>query len=174
MEKLLKIGYGIFIAAIIALALLLIVSLFPVSGNYKVKIVMSGSMEPSIHTGSIVVIKPESSYISGEVITFGKDTKKIIPTTHRIVDIRAQDGKYVYRVKGDANPTPDVNEVLQSEVIGKVIFTVPYVGFLLDFAKKPAGFTLLIILPAAVIIFEELQTIWAEIKKKKDVHQNEK
>jgi signal peptidase len=165
MQKALKIGYGIFVTAIIAFALLLVVSMFPIAGNYKVKIVMSGSMEPAIKTGSIVVIKPESTYAVGDVITFGKDTKKDVPTSHRIIAMRTQEGKYVYQVKGDANKSADMKEVMQGEVIGKVLFTAPYVGYLLDFAKKPTGFVLLIVVPAAVIIFDEVQTIWVETKK---------
>jgi signal peptidase len=165
MQKTLKIGYGIFVAVIIAFALLLVFSMFPIAGNYKVKIVMSGSMEPAIKTGSIVVIKPESTYAVGDVITFGKDTKKDIPTSHRIIAMRTQEGQYVYQVKGDANKGVDMKEVIQEEVIGKVLFTAPYVGYLLDFAKKPIGFVLLIVVPAAVIVFDEVQTIWMEAKK---------
>lgn len=168
MQKTLKIGYGIFITAIIALALLLVASMFPIPGNYKIKIVMSGSMEPSIKTGSMVVIKPESAYATGDVITFGKDTKKDIPTTHRIVAMRIQEGKPVYKTKGDANEREDMSETPESAVIGKVLFHIPYAGYILDFAKKPVGFVLLIIVPATVIILDELQTIWAEIKKKKE------
>jgi signal peptidase len=167
MQKILKIGYWVFVTAIVAFALLLAASMVPIPGNYKFKIVMSGSMEPSIKTGSLVFIKPETSYAVGDVITFGKDTKKDVPTTHRIVEMRTEEGKFTYRTKGDANENEDMKEALESEVIGKVLFDVPYAGYVLDFAKKPAGFILLIILPAAAIILDELQKIWAEIKKKK-------
>jgi signal peptidase len=125
-------------------------------------------MEPAIHTGSIVVIKPEKSYAVGDVITFGKDTKKDVPTTHRIAEMRAEEGKYIYRTKGDANKTEDMSEVPENMVIGKVLFSVPVFGFVLDFAKKPMGFVLLIILPAIAIIFDEAGNIWKEIKKKKE------
>jgi signal peptidase len=125
-------------------------------------------MEPAIKTGSLVFIKPETGYAVGDVITFGKDTKKDIPTTHRIMEMRIQEGKSVYRTRGDANENEDMREVSASEVIGKVLFDIPYAGFVLDFAKKPAGFVLLIILPATVIIFDEVQTIWAEVRKKRN------
>jgi signal peptidase len=165
MQKLLKIGYWVVAAVIMAVAVLMIVTLFPITGNYKIKIVMSGSMEPAIHTGSIVVIKPESSYKIGDVITFGKDTKKDVPTTHRIMEMRAEEGKYVYRTKGDANKSDDVKEISESEVIGKVLVSVPFLGFVLDFAKKPLGFMLLVVVPAIAIIFDEAGNIWKEIKK---------
>ncbi len=164
-----RIIYGAFIAAVIAIALLLATSALPIPGNYKIKIVQSGSMEPGIPTGSIVVIRPNAAYVIGDVITFGKDTKKDIPTTHRIMELRTQEGNYFYTTKGDANNAPDAQEVAANSVIGKVLFHVPFVGFLLDFAKKPIGFVVLIVLPAAMIILDELRTIWIEVRKRKTV-----
>lgn len=163
-----SIGYYAFIVLVVSLAVLLAVSALPVPGNYKVKIVQSGSMEPSIKTGSIVVIRPEESYAVGDVVTFGRDTKTNVPTTHRIVEARTESGQYIFKTKGDANENADVTEVRQSEVIGKVLFDVPYLGYLLDFAKKPLGFVLLVILPATIIVFDELRTIWVEIQKKRN------
>jgi len=167
MQKILKIGYGIFVGAIILVAVLMVATLFPITGNYKIKIVLSGSMEPAIHTGSVIVIKPETRYKIGDVITFGKDTKKDVPTTHRIKEMRAEEGKYIYKTKGDANKSEDMNEVPENTVIGKVLFSIPFVGFVLDFAKKPAGFVLLVVVPALAIILDEVGNIWKEIKKKK-------
>jgi signal peptidase len=162
-----SIGYYAFMVLVVSLAVLLAVSAFPVPGNYKVKIVQSGSMEPSIKTGSIVVIRPETSYAVGDVVTFGRDTKVDVPTTHRIVEMRTESGQYVFKTKGDANKDADVAEVRQPEIIGKVLLDVPYLGFLLDFAKKPIGFALLVILPATMIVFDEVRTIWMEITKKR-------
>src|SRR5699024_5161336 len=74
------------------------VSLF----GYKVKTVLSGSMEPGIQTGSIIAIKePEPNYTfeKNDVITFITEEEKII--THRIDEVRKDDGSYV--TKGDAN-----------------------------------------------------------------------
>jgi signal peptidase len=162
-----SIGYYAFMVLVVSLAVLLAVSAFPVPGNYKVKIVQSGSMEPSIKTGSIVVIRPETSYAVGDVVTFGRDTKVDVPTTHRIIEMRTESGQYVFKTKGDANKDADVAEVRQPEIIGKVLLDVPYLGFLLDFAKKPIGFALLVILPATMIVFDEVRTIWMEITKKR-------
>ena len=77
------------------------------------------------------------------------------------------DGKPVYITKGDANNAPDTREVFQKDIIGKVLFDIPYVGYAVDFAKKPIGFSLIIIVPAAVIIADEIKKIFYEIKKKK-------
>lgn len=154
-------------AGIITIALLLLVSVFPIPGNIETKIVLSGSMEPAIKTGSIVVIKPEDNYEIGDIITFGKDTKKDIPTTHRIIKMRASSGEILYRTKGDANGDPDGRETNKKSVIGKVLFSIPYLGYILDFAKKPLGFMLLVGIPAGIIIIDEIKKIWMEVRRMK-------
>ena len=163
--KVLKIIYYIFIACIALIALLLVFSIFPITGNYKVLIVQSGSMAPAIKTGSVVIVKPVSDYKIGDVITFGQATKTKAPTSHRIYDIKVVDGQPVYITKGDANNAPDAKEISKSEIIGKSLFDVPYAGYAVDAAKKPLGFALIIVVPAAIIIFDEGKKIIGEIKK---------
>ena len=165
MDKAFKILYTTFYIGIIAIIVLLLVALFPVKGNYQIKIVKSGSMEPSIKTGSVVVIKPSKSYTVGDVVTFGRDTKTDIPTTHRIVSSRAQDGVIMFTTKGDANEDKDANEIRQSEVSGKVLFDVPYFGYIIDLARKPLGFAVLIIIPALIVVYDEGAKIVKEIRK---------
>ncbi len=171
MKKFSKIIYNIFFVCIVIIALLLIMSVLPITGNFKILSVLSGSMEPAIHTGSVVAIKPASDYQIGDIITFGKISKTQTPTTHRIFDIKLQEGQPVYITKGDANNSPDMKEVRSSEIVGKMLFTVPYLGYAVDFVKKPFGFMLIIVMPAVLIIYDELRKIWSEIgkmKKKKD------
>jgi len=170
MKKFSKIIYNIFIVCLAMIAILLVVSVLPITrlfggqaGNFKVLTVLSGSMEPKIHTGSIVAVKPATEYQVGDIITFGKISKTQTPTTHRIFEIKDNNGQKIYITKGDANNSPDMKEVLGSEVVGKVIFSVPYLGYAVDFAKKPFGFMLIIVIPAAAIIFDEVRKIKAEV-----------
>jgi len=174
LTKLFKIIYYIFLVFIATIAVSLIVSVFPITGNYKMMVVQSGSMAPAIKMGSIVVVKPAEDYKIGDVITFGPMSKTKAPTTHRIYDIKVVDGQPVYITKGDANNAPDQKEIQKREVIGKVLFSVPYVGFAVDFAKKPIGFALIIIIPAAIIIGDEIKKIIQEIKKKKSTNEENK
>ena len=156
------------ITVILALvALLVIVSLFPVTGNYKILIVQSGSMEPAIKTGSVVVVKPMDNYQTGDVITFAnKDGGK--STTHRIVETETENGETYFMTKGDANNAADNNKIAPDKIIGKVLFSVPYAGYLAVAAKQPLGFALLVIVPAGLIIIEEIGKIRKELKKKKE------
>lgn len=175
MIKVFKTIYYIFFGAIGFIAVLLIVSAFPITGNYKVLTVLSGSMAPEIKMGSVVVVKPARStgsgqaadYKIGEVITFGPFSKTKPPTTHRIHDIKVVGGQPVYITKGDANNAPDQREVTGKEIIGKVLFDVPFAGYAVDTAKKPFGFMLIIIVPAAIIIFDEIKKIVREIRTKR-------
>jgi len=164
--KIFKIIYYIVIAFIALVAVLLVVSIFPITGNFKIMIVQSGSMQPVIKMGSIVAIRPVDDYKIGDVITF-QIAKNKEPVTHRIYDIKVVGGEPKYITKGDANNAPDQREVSQREVIGKVLFDIPYLGYVVNFAQKPIGFSLIIIIPALVIIFDEARKIYNEIKKKK-------
>ena len=130
-------------------------------------IVQSGSMAPAIKMGSVVVAKPAENYQIGDVITFGPYTRTQAPTTHRIYDIKVTDGNPVYITKGDANNAPDQREITKRDIVGKVLFSIPYLGYAVDFAKRPLGFSLIIIVPAALIIIDEIKNIYGEIKKKK-------
>jgi len=165
--KIFKIIYSVFVAFIVVVALLLIVSVFPITGNYKMMIVQSGSMEPAIKMGSIVMVKPVDDYKINDVISFGEITRTKAPTTHRIYDMKVEGGEPIYITKGDVNNAPDTGEIKKEDIVGKVLFSVPFVGYAVDFAKKPMGFALIIIVPAAIIIFDEIKKIIQEIKKKK-------
>jgi signal peptidase len=156
--------YYLFITAIIVIALLLLATLVPIPGNFKVKVVKSGSMEPAIKTGGLVVIRPEESYGVGDIVTFGKDTKTQIPTTHRIVAISGEGSQRTFVTKGDANNAEDPTVTRLADIHGKVLFSIPYMGYVLDFAKRPLGFILLVGVPALVIIVEEIMKIIREIK----------
>ena len=165
-NKIFKIVYYIFIGFIILIAGLLIISILPITGDIKFLVVQSGSMEPAIRLGSIVMIKPESEYKIGDVITFGRATRLKAPITHRIYDVKMVEGKVFYITKGDANNAPDQKEISKKEVLGKVLLDVPYVGYAVDFAKKPLGFILIIIVPALLIIYDEARKIYEEMKAK--------
>lgn len=168
-----------FFGIIVAITLLLVISKIPLPGNYRVMAVLSGSMEPSIKTGSIVIVKPQEEYREGNVISFTPlnssdanstgftEPNSDIIVTHRIVEvISGIDGIY-YVTKGDVNDAPDWNQIPKENVIGKVLISIPYLGYLLNGIKQPIVFTLFIIVPSTIIIYEEVKKIKGEIKKKK-------
>jgi len=96
--------------------------------GYEAYTVISGSMEPEIPTGSLVFIKEaEASEIEKEdVIAFygGSSSSAII--THRVVENRVVMGEFI--TKGDANKANDMNPVDYDDFIGKVVWSVPFLG----------------------------------------------
>jgi signal peptidase len=164
MKKVFKILHVVLYSLIIGVGLLLLITLFPIEGNFQIKIVSSGSMEPAVKVGSIVIIKPVSQYKVGDVVTFGGKNEDEIPTTHRIISERISDGEVLYSTKGDANEDKDPSEIREKDVIGKVLFSVPFVGYFINFARKPLGIVLIILIPALFIVYDEVIKIVSEIK----------
>ena len=134
-------------------------------GDTRYEPVFSGSMEPAIPVGGIVVIKPvdPETLKIGDIICFQLSEPTSI--THRIINI-IDEG---FMTKGDANEDPDQWIVKKENVIGNAIFTVPFIGYLGYFVKTPIGFILLILLPASLIIIMEIRNIIKEIKKTKRI-----
>lgn len=163
---------------LLAVLLVLIIILFvgsklPLPWNYEIMSVMSGSMEPAIKMGSLVIVRPSEAYLINDIITFGQVSKHKIPTTHRIIEIEGPALNPFFTTKGDANEAPDPQRIRKSEIIGKVLFSLPYFGFAIDFVRKPLGFFLVIIVPALIIIGDELRKIWHEIGRKKELRKGE-
>jgi len=133
--------------------------------GYQVKTVLSGSMEPTIQTGSIISIKlgNSSSYKKGDIITFRIDEKLI---THRISDVKQANGQVSYTTKGDNNDGPDLWTVSSQDVVGKYTnYTIPYVGYAMNYANSKAGSALLLIVPGILLIVSALRSIIGAVKE---------
>ena len=128
-------------------------------GNYKILLVQSGSMFPTINTGDLVVVKSNSKYQKGDIITFLSKGK--INTTHRIIDI--QDNQIF--TKGDANQVNDQNFIELNQILGKVFYIIPNFGYLITFIKSIPGLIIFIIIPSTIIVYQELVQIKTNFKK---------
>lgn len=144
----------IFIAVIAVIFLYIITSNMPISMGLRSYLVQSGSMEPTIMTGDIVIVQPQSSYAPRDVVTFKDAEGRIV--THRIADIKNTDGQEVITTRGDANRTDDFDTITPSSIIGKVTFMIPKLGFFVAFGKSLPGLILMIIIPAALFIIDEI------------------
>ncbi len=81
------------------------------------------------------------------------------------MSVDSEDGEAVYTTKGDANENVDPRGIEEEMVVGKVLFSVPFIGYILDFAREPLGFALIIGLPALFIIVDESMKIYHEIRR---------
>lgn len=138
--------------------------------GWRVFVVQSGSMEPALRVGGLVLTKPESAYEAGEVVTFLSKPSATLrdpagTITHRIAAVSEQDGEVLYKTKGDANQGADNEPVAAAQVLGKVVFSLPYLGYVVGFTRTQTGFIILILVPAILIVFGELVNIWKEVEK---------
>ena len=94
--------------------------------------VISGSMEPTIPTGSIVVSKhAEAGEVGfGDVVTYQLKSGEPLTVTHRVVGVDVVEGKTRYRTQGDANNAEDPLPVRPEQIRGVVTYHIPYVGYL--------------------------------------------
>ncbi|MDL4838939.1 signal peptidase I SipW [Aquibacillus rhizosphaerae] len=135
--------------------------------GYQLKTVLSGSMEPGVKTGSIIAVKPGGDmtrFEKDDVITFIDEEEKLV--THRVVDVTNSGDHIMYQTKGDNNNTPDVNPVLADNVVAEYTgFTIPYAGYVVNFAQSKQGSALLLILPGVLLLLYAGFTIWRAISQ---------
>lgn len=147
-------------------------------GN-QLKTVLSGSMEPTFKTGSIIAVKPveDSSTIKKDnIITYVQEDGSFV--THRVLEV-IKNGEYtMFKTKGDNNEDADSQPVLAENV--KAIYTgvtIPYLGYFIDFAKSSKGTAMLLIIPGLLLLGYSALSIYQairEIDKNNKPHENEK
>lgn len=126
--------------------------------------VSSGSMEPAIPTGSVVFVDDvESSDVEeriakGDVITFVSGDNRLV--THRVVEKYTAETSVRFRTKGDNNDAVDPEPVYRQAVVGEVILSVPFVGYVIAFANTGHGFLLLVWGPVLALVFSELLSLY--------------
>jgi len=129
--------------------------------------VMSGSMEPAIDTGDVIVtsrIAPSEARV-GQVVSFRdpSGTKKLI--THRVRRIRNDGRSYRFSTKGDANNALERWSVPADGTIGRVWLKIPKVGYALAQTRTPLGRIILVVIPAALLAMLELRHIWRPTRR---------
>lgn len=164
----------ILVALVVILAVLLVgVRLF----GLQVFTVLSGSMEPTYHTGALIYVK-EVDYKEiepGQVITFMLDEKTI--ATHRVVEVvpdNEDPSVLRYKTKGDANDAEDGSLVHYKNVLGSPVFTIPYLGYLANFIQHPPGMYIAISAGAILLILVFLPDILFDDEEEKEKSKKEK
>lgn len=123
-------------------------------------------MEPEIKTGSVIAVKPvedSTDFKVNDIITFVDSRNQIV--THRIIDVIGSGENQQYVTKGDNNEHPDVEPVLRENVIAKYSgFTIPYLGYFIEFAKSQKGAVFLFIVPGVLLLIYAVFQIWSVLK----------
>lgn len=161
-----KKAFSVFTTTIMVIAIIFAVLLVGVRiAGISPYVVISGSMEPAFHVGSVVYVKkadPKTLEV-GDPITFDIGGDELV--THRIVSIEDDNGQMSFVTKGDANEMADLNPVMEDQVKGKVIFTIPGLGKFEEFIKTTMGRIIAICIAGALIVLVALQ----EYLKKTDM-----
>jgi signal peptidase len=125
--------------------------------------VLSGSMEPTVHVGDIVVVRQISPLDAriGDIVTFRDpgDATRLI--THRVRKITMKGNNIAFETKGDANTSVEDWKVARDGTIGLVLYRVPKLGYVLVYVHGPIGRLMLVVLPALLLGGYELWRIWA-------------
>ena len=174
LKKIWNVISSILVALVVLLALLLVGA--RVIG-LQVFTVLSGSMEPTYHTGSLIYVKKVDPYTieEGQPITFMLDEDTI--ATHRVVGIvpDEEDPTVIrFRTKGDANDAEDGSLVHYKNVIGTPIFSIPYLGYIADYIQHPPGMYIAISAGAVLLLLVFLPDVFADDSKDEKKPRREK
>lgn len=166
MKKVLNVITSVFVGMVVVLVLALVgVRLLGI----QTYVVLSGSMEPTYPTGSLLYVKhiDTNELKVGDPITFMVDEDTV--ATHRIIEIIPDDEDSSilrFRTQGDANDSPDGTAVHYKNVIGKPILCIPYMGYVANFVQNPPGKYLAIGAAAILIVLVFLPDLIKEDDKK--------
>lgn len=124
MKKVLSWIANIVIVILILIVVLSLVSNVKGKNNYVLDYfslkVLSGSMEPDIKVGDVVVVKKVdgTDVKAGDVVTYkiGND----VYVTHRVIEVVEEDGKFLFKTKGDANNKEDDGLIKEEDLVGKL------------------------------------------------------
>lgn len=112
------------------LIIVLCISIYFTTGFFKYQsiAIASGSMEPELHVGDIVIVNKKiepSSIKVGEILVYEHNSKIIV---HRIVDIEKVEKEFYFYTKGDANEAKDNYITFEKNIIGIVEYQIPIIG----------------------------------------------
>ena len=172
MNKTIKKAWNLVSGALVAIVVLLAVALVGVRLiQLKPFVVLSGSMEPEYHVGSLIYVKSVDykTLRVGDDITYMLDEDTVV--THRIIEVLMDEedpDTIRYFTQGIANEIPDAVSVHYKNIIGKPVFSIPYLGYVSNYIQNPPGMYIAIAAGAILILLVFLPDLFEDDKKKKD------
>ena len=145
------ISAGLLLLVVVVGVLVIIV---PMLTGSQALTVLTSSMRPTYPEGTLIIVQPTDiqQLRIGDPITYQQESGAAVFVTHRIVSIsRSTDGTTTLITKGDNNPSPDRDPVYDYQVVGKVWYSLPWIGYLNN-AVGGQGRSWIVI-AAAVLLF---------------------
>lgn len=128
-------------------------------------VVLSGSMEPTYHVGSLIYVKSVDykELKVGDPITYMISQDTVV--THRIIEVLVDEedtNTIRYFTQGDANAVADGSSVHYKNIIGKPVFSIPYLGYVSNYIQNPPGTYIAIAVGAILILLVFLPDIFSD------------
>ena len=171
MTKTMKSLWNVLTTLLVTVVVLLAVALVGVRlVGLQPYMVLSGSMEPTYHVGSLVYVKKVDykQLQVGDPITYMISQDTVV--THRIIEVLVDEedpNTLRYFTKGDANDAPDGTSVHYKNIIGKPVFSLPYLGYVSNYIQHPPGMYLAIAAGAILMLLVFLPDVFEEDGDKK-------
>ena len=145
------------LAILLAIAALVAAATLPVLFGYHTYVVNGGSMEPSLRRGSVAVAQKTSPFALevGDIIA-RRESPDGPAVLHRIARITDDDTGRLLYTQGDANRTADPEAIMLLGSGDKVIYSVPYAGYILNFGRSTPGRILLVGAPLFLLAASSL------------------
>ena len=127
-------------------------------------VVESESMIPTLNVGDLLVLQAQApeNIIVGSIVVYNANWHDK-PIVHRVVEVQLVESEYHYYTQGDNNTGRDPGYRLYEDIVGVVVFVVPYIGYVTLFLHQPYGLAIVIIIFVALLILPEVLS-----KEKKD------
>lgn len=156
-----RVGHALVVLVVVLLVGVFVVQAFPQAvGADQSFVVLSGSMEPAISPGDVVIVSsvPASTVEANDVITY-RQSSTGPPVTHRVQEVIETPDGITFVTKGDANEDADPGRVPGGNLIGRVMFTIPYAGHVVLFANTRLGRVLLVAGPLVLLALSEAASL---------------
>lgn len=166
----------VFLACILIINCTLIVKSYsnkdavPDFAGYRPFIVMTGSMEPVIMSGDLIITKEinPSDVKVGDVISFVDPAGNgVTVVTHRVIEVKNENGTVSFRTRGDANNTDDQDAVPGESVLGIYMAKLSGMGSAVMFMQTTTGLIICVIVPLMLLVGYDILRRGKQDKKQK-------
>lgn len=135
--------------------------------GYKAYNIVTSSMEPNINIGDIIItknVKDQDDLNVEDVISFKQNGEVV---THRIIGIEEVNGEKRFITKGDNNNIPDLKKITFSQIEGKKIITIPYLGKIVEFLENRVIFLIIILIILILYLYRLNKVEKSELRREK-------
>lgn len=154
-QWLVRLVAAVVVIPVLGAVLLVAVAAGPGLFGYRPYVVLSGSMTPTIPVGAVVVDQPvtPAQLKSGDIFTFFTQVQPGVAVTHRLLSVGHDGGALQLHTKGDANAAEDIGTVDLTKPVARVIYWVPWAGYVVNFLRHNQASVVVLLLGTALLLF---------------------